>query len=78
MMPDMMPGWWRWLSCAAAQARAPASNALAPFPDPCDLLWGTMVEARWRHVIVSADHPLADEQVAEAIARVLSRLRSKI
>jgi hypothetical protein len=32
-----------------------------------------MVEARSLHVIVSSDHPSADEQVAEAIARVVSR-----
>ena len=32
-----------------------------------------MVEARSLHVIVSSDHPSADEQVAEAIARVASR-----
>jgi hypothetical protein len=32
-----------------------------------------MVEARWRQLVVSADDPLADEQIAEAIARVLSR-----
>ncbi len=32
-----------------------------------------MVEARWLEMMVSSDHPLADERVAEAIARVLSR-----
>jgi predicted dinucleotide-binding enzyme len=32
-----------------------------------------MVEARALHVLVSSDHHSADEQVAEAIARVLSR-----
>jgi hypothetical protein len=32
-----------------------------------------MVEARWRQLIVSSDHPSADERVDEAIARVLSR-----
>ncbi len=32
-----------------------------------------MIEARSLHVIVSSDHPSADEQVAEAIARVVSR-----
>ena len=32
-----------------------------------------MLEARWRQLVVSADDPLADEQIAEAIARVLSR-----
>jgi hypothetical protein len=32
-----------------------------------------MVEARAQHVLVSSDHHSADEQVAEAIARVLSR-----
>jgi hypothetical protein len=32
-----------------------------------------LVEAHWRRLIVSSDHPSADEQVAEAIARVLSR-----
>jgi hypothetical protein len=31
------------------------------------------VEARALHVLVSSNHPSADEQVAEAIARVLSR-----
>jgi hypothetical protein len=31
------------------------------------------VEARALHVLVSSDHHSADEQVAEAIARVLSR-----
>jgi hypothetical protein len=31
------------------------------------------VETRSLHVIVSSDHPSADEQVAEAIARVVSR-----
>jgi hypothetical protein len=31
------------------------------------------VEARWRQLIVSSAHPSADERVAEAIARVLSR-----
>jgi hypothetical protein len=36
------------------------------------LVW-TMVEARWLEMMVSSDHPLADERVAEAIARVLSR-----
>jgi hypothetical protein len=35
--------------------------------------WHVMVEARSLHVIVSSDHPSADEQVAEAIARVVSR-----
>jgi hypothetical protein len=33
----------------------------------------TMVAARWLEMMVSSDHPLADERVAEAIARVLSR-----
>ena len=37
------------------------------------VLVGTMVEARWLEMMVSSDHPLADERVAEAIARVLSR-----
>ena len=37
------------------------------------MLVGTMVEARWLEMMVSSDHPLADERVAEAIARVLSR-----
>jgi hypothetical protein len=37
------------------------------------VLFGTMVEARWLEIMVSSDHPLADERVAEAIARVLSR-----
>jgi hypothetical protein len=37
----------------------------------CEL--GKMVEARWLEMMVSSDHPLADERVAEAIARVLSR-----
>ena len=32
-----------------------------------------MIEARSLHVIVSSHHPSADEQVAEAIARVVSR-----
>ena len=32
-----------------------------------------MIEARSLHIIVSSDHPSADEQVAEAIARVVSR-----
>jgi hypothetical protein len=32
-----------------------------------------MVEARWRQLVVSSDHSSADERVAEAIARVLSR-----
>ena len=32
-----------------------------------------MVEARSLHVLVSSDHPSADEQVAEAIVRVVSR-----
>jgi hypothetical protein len=32
-----------------------------------------MIEAHSLHVLVSSDHPLADEQVAQAIARVLSR-----
>ena len=32
-----------------------------------------MVEARSLHVIVSSHHPSADEQVAEAIARLTSR-----
>jgi hypothetical protein len=32
-----------------------------------------LIEAHWRQLIVSSDHPSADEQVAEAIARVLSR-----
>jgi hypothetical protein len=32
-----------------------------------------MIEARWLEIMVSSDHPLADERVAEAIARVLSR-----
>jgi hypothetical protein len=27
-----------------------------------------MLEARWRQLVVSADDPLADEQIAEAIA----------
>jgi len=31
------------------------------------------VEARWLQLIVSSVHPCADERVAEAIARVLSR-----
>ena len=31
------------------------------------------IETRSLHVFVSSDHPLADEQVAEAVARVLSR-----
>ena len=31
------------------------------------------IEARSLHVYVSSHHPLADEQVAEVIARVLSR-----
>jgi len=31
-----------------------------------------MVEARSLYIIVSSDHPSADEQVAEAIARVVS------
>jgi len=31
------------------------------------------IEANWLHVLVSSDHPLADKQVAESIARVLSR-----
>lgn len=33
----------------------------------------SIVEARWRQLIVSCDHAAADEQVAEAIARVLAR-----
>jgi hypothetical protein len=37
------------------------------------VLFGTMIEARWLEIMVSSDHPLADERVAEAIARVLSR-----
>ena len=37
----------------------------------CEL--GKMVEARWLEMMVSSDHPLADERVAEAIARVVSR-----
>jgi hypothetical protein len=37
------------------------------------VLVGTMVEARRLEMMVSSDHPLADERVAEAIARVLSR-----
>jgi hypothetical protein len=32
-----------------------------------------MIETRSLHVLVSSDHPLADEQVAQAIARVLAR-----
>ena len=32
-----------------------------------------MIETRSLHVLVSSEHPLADEQVAQAIARVLSR-----
>jgi hypothetical protein len=32
-----------------------------------------MVEARWRQLVVSSHDPSADEQIAEAIARVLSR-----
>jgi hypothetical protein len=32
-----------------------------------------MIEARSLHIIVSSDHPSADEHVAEAIARVVSR-----
>ncbi len=32
-----------------------------------------MVEARALHVVVSSNHPAADVQVAEAIARVMSR-----
>jgi hypothetical protein len=32
-----------------------------------------MIEARWLEIMVSSDHPLADERVAEAVARVLSR-----
>ena len=32
-----------------------------------------MIEARWRQLVVSSQHPSADEGVAEAIARVLSR-----
>src|SRR5947209_11350066 len=32
-----------------------------------------MVEARWRQLVVSSDHAAADEQIAEAIARVLAR-----
>ncbi len=31
------------------------------------------VESRSLHVLVSSEHPLANEQVAEALARVLSR-----
>jgi hypothetical protein len=40
--------------------------------------WHVMVEARSLHVIVSSDHPSADEQVAEAIARVVSRSVSRV
>jgi len=32
-----------------------------------------MLEARSLHVVVSSDHVLADERVAQAVARVLSR-----
>jgi hypothetical protein len=32
-----------------------------------------MVEAGWLEIIVASGHPLADERVAEAVARVLSR-----
>jgi hypothetical protein len=32
-----------------------------------------MIEARWHEMMVSSAHPSADERVAEAIARVLSR-----
>jgi hypothetical protein len=35
--------------------------------------WLMMVEIRSLHVLVSSHHPSADEQVAEAIARVASR-----
>ena len=41
------------------------------------VLWGKpltrQIEVRSLHVLVSSEHPLADEQVAEALARVLSR-----
>ena len=32
-----------------------------------------MVEARWRQLVVSCDDPSADQQIAEAIARVVAR-----
>jgi hypothetical protein len=32
-----------------------------------------MVEARWRQLVVSSDDAAADEQIAEAIARVVAR-----
>jgi hypothetical protein len=32
-----------------------------------------MVEARWRQLVVSCNDAAADEQIAEAIARVLAR-----
>jgi hypothetical protein len=37
------------------------------------LLVTRRIETRSLHVLVSSDHPLANEQVAEALARVLSR-----
>ena len=75
----------RWGRLPQRTRCPPVPQSLAePPPGNATLQWhfrrrvstelvGTMVEARWLEMMVSSDHPLADERVAEAIARVLSR-----